>query len=373
MGEHVPDGPALGSGITGSCDNEQHERFAAMLEGDRTEILSSYELSLIELHSPLLGNPRSRKQAIADGMDIIDDVAESIRRNNIRIDDSYKLGAWNISETRTVDQPSPATSLHASVMFFNIASGILARHAEEDPSLLPCFFIGILALNESINRRIRAAALAHTGYLLKRIHRAHLDERLRIARELHDRLGEGVSAALRQVELHELSDQGQSDLHISLAKDALTASLHELRLVMSGLRQESVTNLEKALTSYIASEAANVDVRLRINGDEAWVPPEIIDEAFMIIREAVRNALAHGSPRLVLIGLDLAPHELHAWIEDDGVGFTPQSCDTWGYADAMGLATMRERAVLIGGNLHISSEPGHGTQVELFVPLLKLS
>jgi signal transduction histidine kinase len=365
----VPVGAALGPGIPNSGAGEHNERFAMMVEGDRAEVLSSYELCLI----PLLRNSGSREQALANGADIIDDVVTSIRSSDIRID-HYKLHTWNTDETGAMDQLSPAIALRAAVMFHNITSGVLVRHVNEDPALLPCFLIGILALNESINRRIREATLTYRGYLLKRIHRAHLDERLRIARELHDRLGEGVSAALRQVELHELSDLIQpaaADPHTSLAKDALTASLHDLRQVTSELRQEPVTNLEKALTSYISSLPADVDVRLRVNGDESWASPDIIDEVFMIIREALRNALAHGAPRLVLIGIDLAPHELHAWVEDDGIGFTPRSSSAPSHSDAMGLAAMRERATLIGGNLIISSELGQGTEVELLVPLLE--
>jgi signal transduction histidine kinase len=107
---------------------------------------------------------------------------------------------------------------------------------------------------------------------------------------------------------------------------------------------------------------------LRVSGDETWAPSAVTEEAFLIIREAVRNALRHGAPAMVLIGVAFAPHELHAWVEDDGRGFAFDDMVDDASAGA-GLASMRERADLIGGRLTIASAPGRGARVELLVPL----
>ncbi len=345
------------------------ERFAVLLQGDRAPILASYEQSLAQSQSPLLADPRSREQALVNGSEILTDVVESVQSHRIRIDESYKRIAWTIGQTRAVSELSPADSLRAAVIFFNVTVSAMICYVQDDTRLLSSFALAVTALNESINRRIREANIAYTGYLLDRIHRAHLDERHRIARELHDRLGEGVSGALRQLELHELVETEQPiepRLHTSLAKGALTEAMDRLRLVILDLRRDSVTSLEKALGDYVNSTATDVDVRLRISGDESWAPPTVIDEVFLIIREALRNALAHASPQLVLVGADLAPHELRAWVEDDGTGFDPQAART---RVSAGIATMRERAALVGGKLSVSSAPGQGTQVELVVPL----
>ena len=69
---------------------------------------------------------------------------------------------------------------------------------------------------------------------------------------------------------------------------------------------------------------------------------------------------------LILIGVNLGPHELHAWVEDDGRGFVVARHPA---PPTAGLVSMRERAALIGGRLTISSSPGHGTHVEVLVPL----
>ncbi len=108
-----------------------------------------------------------------------------------------------------------------------------------------------------------------------------------------------------------------------------------------------------------------VAVRLQVNGDETWAPPAIRDESFLVIREAIRNALAHGDPGIVLIRVDIAPHEVRAWVEDDGSGFDITAQDS----ERGGLLSMRERSELMGGSISIMSKPGWGSQVELVVPL----
>jgi signal transduction histidine kinase len=89
------------------------------------------------------------------------------------------------------------------------------------------------------------------------------------------------------------------------------------------------------------------------------------DEVFLIVREAVRNALNHGAPAEVVVTLAVTPHELRASVRDDGVGFSTQDDPP---AHGLGLPAMRERAELVGGTIAISSGPG-GTHVQLVVPL----
>ena len=110
------------------------------------------------------------------------------------------------------------------------------------------------------------------------------------------------------------------------------------------------------------------DVRLRVSGDESWASPAVVDEVFLILREAIRNAVRHGLPQRLLIGVALTPQELHAWVEDDGRGFVFTG---WGEQvfGGVGLASMQERAALIEGRITIDSAPGQGTHVELSVPL----
>jgi signal transduction histidine kinase len=349
-----------------------------LLRAERPAILASYAESLEEPGADAAAAAKSggRDLAVATGAEIIADVLVSLQGSEGRVEERHTLLSWMADDEQAVRSSSPAELLRATAIFFDITVSALAARVEDDPGLLPCFVTAIRALNESIARRVREATLAHTGQLLEHVDQARIEERRRIARDLHDRLGEGMSAALRQLELHEIAggsgggggNRSAPRPRVAIAKDALTEAMRRLRTVTSDLRQEPIRSLERGLVQYIDSAATGAVVRLRVSGDEAWASPAVIDEAFLIIREAIRNALRHGASPMVLIGVALAPDELHAWVEDDGRGFVPAAA-TDPLRSGTGLASIRERAALLGGQLTIASAPGQGTRVELSVPL----
>jgi len=350
--------------------SDRHERFAAVINAECGAILASFANGLEASHSPLAAEPCALDRAMTSGSEIIADVVASVR-DGAQAGDRPTMLASLDEEGKAGSRLSPADLLSAAAIFFDVTVSSLVSHVRNDPELLPYFVIAILALNESISVRLREATLAYTGYLLEQVDQAHVDERRRIARELHDRLGEGMSAALRQLELHEITSQDQPAIprpRVAIAKDALTEAIHRLRVVTSDLRQESVRSLETALVQYIDSVTTDADVRLRVSGDEAWASHDVIEETFLIVREAIRNALQHGDPHQVLIRVALAPHEMRAWVEDDGRGFAPARGAPRALAGT-GLASMRERAALMAGRLTIASVPGQGTRVEFLVPL----
>jgi signal transduction histidine kinase len=350
---------------------EHDERFAGLINAERAAILASYAKSLEALGSPAVADPRAREQAMLDGSDILADVAACVRGGDVRTDSHDEMLARMIRATRADGRLSPAELLRAAAALFEATVGSLAGHVSTDPTLLPAFITAVVALNESFSRRIREATLAYAGFLLERVDQAHVAERRRIARDLHDRLGESLSVALRELELYGLAggaDPARPDTRLARAKDTLAEGMHRLRMVTSDLRQEELRSLETALVQYLDSITSDADVRLRVSGNETWVPPAVIEESFLIIREAIRNALTHGTPQMVLIGVTLAPHELHAWVDDNGAGFVLTG-DNGPVSSGTGLASMRERAAVIGGRLMLDSAPGQGTHIELLVPL----
>ncbi|HEU5385064.1 MAG TPA: ATP-binding protein [Streptosporangiaceae bacterium] len=365
----------------------QHERLAELIRTERGAILAAYASSLRDLASPIVTNPWAREQAMRDAAEIIGDVAAIVAGNEIRPGDHGEFPALLTGEAQADSRLGPVDLLRAASVFFEVTVRSLGRHVRADPDLLSCFVTAVVALNESIGRRIREATHAYAGLLLERVDQAHIEERRRIARDLHDQLGESMSVALRQFELYELASE--RDLAAGGAwaaslpglsvretpvpappargesvREAITETMRRLRVVTSDLRQEAVRSLENSLVMYLDSVSSETDVRLRVSGNENWVPPAVIGEAFLITREAIRNALTHGFPQTLLIDIILAPHELHAWVEDDGCGFLV------GEASAgIGLSSMRERAALLGGRLTVASTPGQGTQLELLIPL----
>jgi signal transduction histidine kinase len=348
---------------------ERQKRFAALIEAERAAILASYAERLEAMFGGV-AEPSTRGPAMAEAAEIIADVMVSVR-GGAPVEDHYAMFAQAACQDGRDSQGDPADLLIETTAFSDIVVCALAGHVKDDPGLLPSFVIAVRALNESISRRMRRAVRAYTGKLLERVEQARVDERRRIARDLHDKLGEGMSAALRQLELHEIASEHGTLTprpRVAMAKQAITEGMRRLRVVTSDLRQEPVKSLERALVQYVDSVAADANVRLRVSGDETWVPPTFVEETFFILQEAFRNAIRHGNSQMVLIGVACAPHQLHAWVEDDGCGFVPaQHAEPTG--TSTGLASMRERACLLGGRLTIAAAPAQGTHVELVVPL----
>ena len=343
------------------------ERFAALIRADYDTILASFAAVLDDPQSLVSTDAPARQHAHATAATIIPEVAARVQGGDAPAGDWHGGTPWLVGSLHAESELSPEDTLGTAVSLFNATVSVLARHVADEPEFFPCFVTSLLALNESISRRVREAMSVHSGYLLERVEQAHVDERLRIACELHDRLGEGLTVALRQLELHEIASQRDpltSVPRTSIAKDALTETMNRLRDLSSDLRQATVKNMETALVGYLDSIAADAEVRLRVSGDEAWASLVVIDEAYLIIREALRNALTHSGAKLVLIGITIAPHELDAWVEDDGRGFA-----VGGSSAGTGIAAMRERAGSIGGRLTLVSVPGQGTHVGLRVTL----
>jgi signal transduction histidine kinase len=352
--------------------NAQHERFAELIRTGQATILTAYASSLQALVSPIVTDSWTHEQAMRDAAEIIADVAAIVEGNETWPGDHGKTLALLIGETQADRRLSSADLLRAASIFFEVTVRSLGRHVKSDPDLLPGFITAVVALNESIGRRIREVTHGYAGLLLERVDQAQIEERRRIARDLHDQLGESMSVALRQFELYELASERELPAANADApsargesvRGAITETMRRLRLVTSDLRQEAVRSLENSLVMYLDSVASEADVRLRVSGNENWVPPAVIEEAFLIIREAIRNALTHGYPRTLLIDVILAPHELHAWVEDDGCGFLAGELSA-----GIGLSSMRERAALLSGRLTVASALGQGTRLELLIPL----
>jgi signal transduction histidine kinase len=226
----------------------------------------------------------------------------------------------------------------------------------------------LFGLNKWVGRQIRGTADGDMAQYENRVHEARMDERRRIARELHDRLGEVLTVGLRQLDLDEIIGPEIPEGQSAIAREVLVEAMRRLRLVTSGLRDEPVTSFEKALADFLNRVCADADVHLVVIGDETWASAKLIDEAFLVVREALRNALNHGVPQSVVVGVEVTRRELRAWVDDDGKGFACGD-EAESPAAGTGLATMRERAALLGGAVSIVSEPGRGTSVELSVPL----
>lgn len=341
-----------------------------LVESRRRAVMTEYEQALRASGSRLVHDPDTLAQCLRQACQIFSDVAESLRRSDIVFTEEEGLTA-DIAAHRASRNVHPDESFDAAQTLSRIITSVVTDALDGHPDALRLSGHAARALNHSLISRIRMASSGYAGFLLHKIHEAHVDERRRIARELHDRIGHGVGVASRNLELYDLLERRrspQSRDKIAAARHALDDTLDSLRDLISGLRLVTpLTSLEDALRHYIGTvDTGMTDAAVLVNGDETWIGDDGRDELFLIVREALRNAFAHAGATAVAARIDFAPHEVRALIRDDGIGFHPPGV---GASGGSGLTAMQERATLLGGHLHVSSQPGRGTVVEVFIPL----
>jgi signal transduction histidine kinase len=200
-----------------------------------------------------------------------------------------------------------------------------------------------------------------------------VNERTRIARELHDTLLQGVISASMQ--LHMAVDQLPAD---SPAKPSLARVLQlagrvieEGRNAVRGFRSSDTESLdlEKAF-SRVPQELdlkERIDFRIIVEGHPQPLHPVIRDEVYSIGREALVNSFRHSGAGRIEVEIEYTASQLRVLVRDDGCGIGVQVLQS-GRDGHWGLSGMRERADRIGAKLRVLSQSGSGTEVELCVP-----
>jgi signal transduction histidine kinase len=204
--------------------------------------------------------------------------------------------------------------------------------------------------------------------------RVRLEERTRIAQELHDTLLQTfMSASLHLgAALFDLAPDSPVKLRIDKILHLMRQGIDEGRHAIQGLRSSNGRNIDLLLRlSRVHQEldvAPDVDFRVAVADQPKRLPPEIQYEIYRIGREALVNAFCHFGAKRVELELEYSDIELNMRIRDDGHGIDPNALEN-GRDGHWGLAGMRERATGIGGLLKISSSPMVGTEIQLSIPL----
>jgi len=226
------------------------------------------------------------------------------------------------------------------------------------------------------------AVLLAAAYLvyqvrLARIHSRFsliLNERMRLAREVHDTLAQGFVGIGSQLDAAALSFQDNPEStrqHLEVARKMATHSLTEARRSVMDLRTVDLDgqNLPSALTAAMQRSVAGTPVQMnvQISGEAEGLTQEVKQNLLRIAQEAVANSLQHASAKAIWVKLEAQNHLLRMSIRDDGRGFQPEAApDLDGH---FGLLGMRERAARIGGDLNLVSHPGEGTSIEVVLPM----
>jgi signal transduction histidine kinase len=216
---------------------------------------------------------------------------------------------------------------------------------------------------------------ARVRTLAKQVVRSGDRERSRVAKELHDSIAQSLAALRyqliaieRQTAETELTDK------ISEVRRAAGEVLEQVRLLSHTVHPQILDDLglvaafrHLARTTTTDGPAISVTVTPDTEADVRAIPNDIAVEVYRAGREAVINALRHGSPTKIGIDVGLAGGELVMQVQDDGSGFHPADVERDG--QAMGLFDMRERVALLNGEVEITTAPQRGTSVRVRVPI----
>jgi signal transduction histidine kinase/ligand-binding sensor domain-containing protein len=202
-----------------------------------------------------------------------------------------------------------------------------------------------------------------------------LEERGRLAREIHDTLAQGFVGISSQLDAVALTLNGHVELartHLELARKMVRHSLTEARRSVMDLRASALEGhdlpaaLSEAAHQWTAGSA--VEIRVDVEGENRPLPEETEQHLLRIAQEAVTNAIKHAHASQVRIHLEMDGSELNLMVTDNGQGFEQDEAfsEVGGH---FGLLGMRERAERLGGELRLHSERGQGTEVAVTVPL----
>ena len=209
---------------------------------------------------------------------------------------------------------------------------------------------------------------------------ARVDERTRIARDLHDTLlqsFQGLTLLFRRG-LNLLPERAPEAIQtLSRALDGADQAIIEGRDAIHDLRSpttfaktlaEEITALGEELAADVANQSGPVQFRAVVEGSAHVLRPNAYIDIFRIAREALRNAFSHSQGHLIETELAYTESLFRLRVRDDGKGIDPDEQVRAERSGHWGLRGMRERAGRLGGELEVWSDPGAGTEIELRVP-----
>jgi two-component system CheB/CheR fusion protein len=226
-------------------------------------------------------------------------------------------------------------------------------------------------------RQVAASQLetSEVRELLGRLVRVQEDERQRFARDVHDQLGQAMTALRMQLELLRQRASGVAELALEATRaDRLALELDQnIDFLTWQLRPAALESLglSAALSDLVRgwSDRFHIPAEFHAYDDaDAAVPASVSENLYRIVQEALNNVQKHAQANHVSIVLSIREREATVLVEDDGQGL-PRDVASPSRNGGFGLVSMRERAMLVGGELTVESSPGKGTLIYVRVPL----
>lgn len=222
--------------------------------------------------------------------------------------------------------------------------------------------------------RLRAA-MAENAELNARLlgqarHAGALDERHRVAGEIHDTVAQDLVALIGQLDAAGRAPHAEeSRRHLARASELARRGLTEARRSVRALRPAPLEDAElpDAIGRMARSwgETAGVELRFEVTGTPLALAADVETALFRVAQEALANVAKHANATRAALTLSYTDETILLDVRDDGTGFDPQRP-----ADGFGLDGMRQRVRGVGGVLDIESEPDHGTAIAAAVPAI---
>lgn len=238
----------------------------------------------------------------------------------------------------------------------NLPAWIDGQAETEEAERLELAFLRMMRRLEAERRRSSNSALA-----------AQEEERARVARDLHDQVNQSLTGVLLRLEAARSEAPPELAAEIEETSRLAHQAMDELLTVARQLRPTALDDL--GLRAAIAGLVEELDrpgltAGFRCDDDPSGLDPDIQLVIYRVSQEAIGNAVRHSGAARIEVTLARSDRSFELIVADDGSGFTFDQATS-----GLGLGGMRERAILVGGELEIESRPDHGTTVRLIVPV----
>jgi PAS domain S-box-containing protein len=200
---------------------------------------------------------------------------------------------------------------------------------------------------------------------------ALLEERNRMARDVHDMLAQGLTGIVLQLETAEeefKKDAPGSLRHIARARELARSTLEEARQSTQSLSPPTAgkKNLVDSIRGLVQRFGSETPIKMgfSLSGTPREVDGGVEENLTRVAQQAITNALQHSQATRIRVELKFSKNELKLRVTDNGKGFVPSAV-----SDGFGLRSMRERVKGLRGNFNLESKPGKGTQIDAQVPV----
>ncbi len=225
----------------------------------------------------------------------------------------------------------------------------------EEVERIELAFLRMIRRLEAERRRAGSAAL-----------RAQEEERARVARDLHDEVNQSLTGLLLRLEAVREAAPPELEPELAETRSLANQAMQELLSLARQLRPTALDDL--GLAAAIGGQVEQLDrsgltAELSAEGDFSDLDDDVQLVVYRVAQEAITNAARHSEAQRIAASLRRMERGVELTVADDGRGFAFEQSER-----GLGIAGMRERALLIGAELTIESRPGHGTTVRLSVP-----